>query len=157
MPRLLITTGENNSSKYVFKMFKAQRSEWFKNWPIFAALSPTLWISDIVFSWLALLPISSAAVLKFSNANALRLQVPDVVWNPTEFREIFWSTRKSDFQRELVKRCYYLMWKAQQNNFCFCYFAARFMLKAKIRFSERLCVTWFSLVFIASAFSPRQS
>ena len=73
------------------------------------------------------------------------------------FRATFWSTRKSDLQRELVKRCYYLMRKAQQNNFCFCYFAERFMLKAKIRFGERLCMTWFSLAFITSAFSPRQS
>ena len=53
------------------------------------------------------LSMVSAAVLEV--ANALRLQVPDVVWNPIDYRETFWSTRKSDLQRELVKRCYYSM------------------------------------------------
>ena len=75
---------------------------------------------------------------------------------------------ESDLQRELVKHCHYLMWKAQQNNFCFCYFAEGFMLKAKIGFSERLCVTWFLLaktIFVFASvyyvsvfgFSPRHS
>ena len=50
----------------------------------------------------------------------------------------------------------YLMWNAQ-DNFCFCYFAERFMLKAKIRLSERLCVKLFSLTVITPAFSQRQS
>ena len=118
-------------------------------WSSFRCWSVVERIPDIVFSWLALLPIPSAAVLNV--ANALRLQVPDVVWNPIEFRETFWSTWKSDLQRELVRNC--LMWKAQQNNFCFCYFAERFVLKAKIRFSERLCVTWFSLVKIVFVFA----
>ena len=82
---------------------------WFLNSPIVF-----LWLligrfSDTVCSWLALLSTSSAEVLKVANENALKLQVPDVVWNPIELRETFWSTRKSDLQRELVKRCYYLM------------------------------------------------
>ena len=46
MPRLFITIGKNDSSKYVFKMFKAQRSEWLKNRPRFAALSPAACISN---------------------------------------------------------------------------------------------------------------